>query len=206
MSILRFQTNVPVEVALAYSDGKEVEGQYGPQQMFSLAESPNGEKTMYVPPIVAERFKELHIDRGQRVQVCKAEVKNGQRRGIEWQVTRIDPDPRCQNPPRPEPPAPLPAKVNGAAVPVRAGGDPGNGQSITPVRAANGNGHTPLPFSASGHGQYCLSALVNTIDMCIAAEQYAQVKGRDLHFTSEDIRAFTISFFIQHSRENGGLR
>lgn len=109
MSVLRFQTNVPVEVALAYSDGKEIEGQYGPQVMFSLAESPNGEKTMYVPPIVAERFRELHIDKGQRVRVCKDEVKNGNRRGIQWDVSRIDPDPRWEHPAPGQPAAPSPA-------------------------------------------------------------------------------------------------
>jgi hypothetical protein len=36
--ILRFDTNVPVEVALRFSDGKHVEGRYGDQVMYSLGQ------------------------------------------------------------------------------------------------------------------------------------------------------------------------
>jgi len=59
---------------------------------------------------------------------------------------------------------------------------------------------------ATGHGQFLLSAIVNTIDICAAAQQYAAAKGMAITFSSEDIRAFAISTFIQHSRENGGGR
>lgn len=64
--ILRFETNVPVEVALRFSDGKHVEGRYGDQVMYSLAD----ERIIYVPPIVERKIQELQIERwrsaGQR--------------------------------------------------------------------------------------------------------------------------------------------
>ncbi len=206
MSVLRFQTNVPVEVALAYSDGKEVEGQYGPQLMFSLAEAPNGEKTMYVPPIVAERLKELHVDRGQRVQICKAEVKSGNRRSIEWQVTRIDPDPRWQNPPRPEPAAPPPAMVVGAAVPIRStGSDPGNGQSSTP---ANGNSHPPVNGHATANGvpywdpkAKLLRCYDEAIDVLVLARDHAAGKGLPVQFTGEDLRQVAATLYIDAGKD-----
>jgi hypothetical protein len=47
---LKFQLNVPARVALSFPTGKEVEGQFGPQIMFSLCLAPAGEKLMYVPP------------------------------------------------------------------------------------------------------------------------------------------------------------
>jgi hypothetical protein len=34
---VQFQTNVPVEVALKYNDGREVTGQYGDQVLYSRA-------------------------------------------------------------------------------------------------------------------------------------------------------------------------
>lgn len=197
MSVLRFQTNVPAEVALAYDGGKEVEGQYGPQIMFSLAAAPGGENTMYLPPHVAERMRELRIAKGERFAVTKAEVKSGNRKGIEWQVQRVDP------PKQSELAAPPHANGNGAATREVTGDGPApNGHSTTPVR----NNHTPVPFVATGHGQFLLSAIVNTIDICAAAQQYAAAKGMAITFSSEDIRAFAISTFIQHSRENGGGR
>ena len=90
-SKVQFQTNIPVEVALAYDGGKQVEGNYGPQVMYSLSQAPNGETTMYVPPIVANRLAELKVTRGQPVQICKAEVQTGTRKSIQWKVVRVDP-------------------------------------------------------------------------------------------------------------------
>ena len=36
--IIRFQPNVPVEIALKYSTGKRVQGRYGEQYFFSLVD------------------------------------------------------------------------------------------------------------------------------------------------------------------------
>lgn len=94
---VRFSTNIPEEVALRFADGKQVQSRIeggADQMMYSLA----GERVMYVPLHVAEKIRELHIGPGERFTVCKAEVKNGNRRGIEWQVSRVDPDPRRQEP------------------------------------------------------------------------------------------------------------
>lgn len=57
---VQFQTNVPVEVALKYNDGKEVSGQYGDQVLYTLTDG----RVMYVPPIVKRRIDELGIGRG----------------------------------------------------------------------------------------------------------------------------------------------
>jgi hypothetical protein len=77
-----FQTNVPVEVALKYGDGKDVNGQYGDQVLYTLTDS----SVMYVPPIVRKQIEDLGIGRGDLFNVTKAEKKNGARRTIEWQV------------------------------------------------------------------------------------------------------------------------
>jgi hypothetical protein len=77
-----FQTNVPVTVSLAYPDGIEVEGRYGDQVMYTLAD----ERVMYVPPIVREKIRDLGVRQGELVTICKTERRDGNRRFLEWKV------------------------------------------------------------------------------------------------------------------------
>ena len=93
MSTLKVPVNQPVQVALAYPTGKEVQGQYGPQVLFSLCLAPGGEKSMYVPPAVAEQIQNLGIAKGEPFQIVKVEVPNGTRPKVEWRVTRLKPEP-----------------------------------------------------------------------------------------------------------------
>lgn len=93
MSALKLSVNTPVQVALSYPTGKEVQGQYGPQVLFSLCLAPGGEKAMYVPPAVAEQIQSLGIVKGEPFQIVKAEVTNGGRPKVEWRVTRLKPEP-----------------------------------------------------------------------------------------------------------------
>src|ERR1700733_715800 len=79
---LQFQTNVPVDVALKYNDGKEVTGQYGDQVLYTLTDG----RVMYVPPIVKKKIDELGIGRGELFTITKGDQQpNGtapaQRRG-----------------------------------------------------------------------------------------------------------------------------
>jgi len=60
-----------------------------------------------------------------------------------------------------------------------------------------------VPFAGRQDGQYILSALVNMIDICAAAQQYAQAKGMQLRFSGEDVRALAITCFIQQKKEGG---
>src|SRR5271168_5370576 len=79
---VQFQTNVSIDVALKYNDGKEVTGQYGDQVLYTLTDG----RVMYVPPIVKKKIDELGIGRGELVTITKAEKKSGTRRTIEWVV------------------------------------------------------------------------------------------------------------------------
>src|SRR5579872_1843419 len=58
---LVFQTNIPVEVALKYGDGKDVTGQYGDQVLYTLTDG----RVTYVPPIVRKQIEDLEIGRGE---------------------------------------------------------------------------------------------------------------------------------------------
>src|SRR5215475_13396896 len=81
---IAFQTNVPVTVALAYADGLQVEGRFGDQILYTLAD----ERVMYVPPVVRTKLVELGIQPREPFTICKAERKEGNRRFIEWQVNK----------------------------------------------------------------------------------------------------------------------
>jgi hypothetical protein len=84
--ILRFNTNSPVEVALRYDDGKRVEGRYGEKVMFTL----EGDQVMYVPPVVAKQIRELGIRAREIFEICKAELREENKRWIEWRVRRLE--------------------------------------------------------------------------------------------------------------------
>jgi hypothetical protein len=80
---IQFQTNIPVEVALKYADGKDVTGDYGDQVLYSLTDG----RVMYVPPIVKKQIQDLDIAKGELFTITKAEEKSGTRRTVKWLVT-----------------------------------------------------------------------------------------------------------------------
>ena len=86
MNLVRFEMNVPTEVALQSSAGVAIEGRYGTRMMFNLADG----RVMYVPPIVASKIEAEGILPGERFQLCKAAVKTGQKRSVEWLLERVN--------------------------------------------------------------------------------------------------------------------
>jgi hypothetical protein len=92
MNTLKFAVNVPARVALSFPTGKPVEGQYGPQVMFSLCLAPAGETSMFLPPIAAAEIQKLGIAKGEPFEICKASVPNGDKPKIEWRVKRFQPE------------------------------------------------------------------------------------------------------------------
>ena len=179
---VQFQTNVPIEVALKYNDGKEVTGQYGDQVLYTLTDG----RVMYVPPIVKKKIDELGIGRGELFTITKAEKKNGTRRTIEWVVATDGcgdrkPQRREQQP-------------NGTAPAQQRRGGAGSAP-------ANGNGHRPSSLSdakgflVTGHGQFLLQALAAAVDVASATERYAAACGLQLQFTSEDLREIGLSIY-----------
>jgi len=91
--ILRFEMNVPAEVALKEAGlGKPIEGRYGNRVMYTLAD----DRVMYVAPSVASRSSYLDIQPGELFHVCKQVKKQRTKRLIEWQVERLPSDPDTQ--------------------------------------------------------------------------------------------------------------
>lgn len=65
--VVRFVPNTPVEVALQFQTGKNVEGQYGPQTMFSL----EGNKVMYLDAGPAKMVETLAPRVGEPFLIVK---------------------------------------------------------------------------------------------------------------------------------------
>ena len=197
--IIRFTTNRPVEVAFRRGGAKRVSGHYGPQIMYTLTD----ERVMYVPLIVADRIQELGIGYGEPFEICKAEVRDGNKRSIEWRVSRAEQPQQPVSSPNP------PVASDSALVSVQEQPNPGgNGHS-------NGASHarfevawdgTLLPVPVTGTAVTVMETALNAaVDIAQRVEHRASLNRRGLQFKSDDIRAIGLTMFIQAMRD-GGVR
>lgn len=195
-STIRFQTNVPEVVALAFSDGLDVEGRYGDQVLYTLAD----DRKMYVPPIVRSKILELGIDKQEQFTICKREIVDGRRRRIEWQVGK-GADIGAEN-------GSAPAKAaKPTEAPVQSKGSEPQTQSTPPPRppvngsaaATGAAGDAPRPKTKLE------DALKTVIYSISSAQAFAKEIGFQIPpFTSEDISKMAMTLTIEG--RNGGQR
>ena len=178
--ILRFNTNSPVEVALRWDDGKRVEGRYGEQVMYSL----EGDRVMYVPPVVAQQIRALGIRAREIFEICKAELREENKRWIEWRVRRIE-----------EPRHPAPSgnvSEAAAASPSNNAQNHRNGTThqTRPLDLQASPDGTLLPVPVTGAGITAMElAMSGAAEIAQRVESRARIRNYSLQFTSEDIRA-----------------
>ena len=179
---VQFQTNIPIEIALKYGDGKEVSGQYGDQVMYTLTD----DRVMYVPPIVKRRIEELGIGRGELFTLTKAEKKNGTRRTIEWLVAAGEREERATQ---------ITQELNGRQRRHGAAGEAvaGNGHARRTAASSDAKG-----FLVTGQGQLLLQALAAAVDAVATTERYATACGVELQFTSEDVREIGLRIYATY--------
>jgi len=195
--ILRFNTNTPVELALRWDDGRRVEGRYGEQIMYTL----DDDRVMYVPPVVASRIRELGIRAKEVFEICKAELREDNRRWIEWRVKRLE------QPRHPVASANVPDAA--ATIPSSNAQDHGNGStrqpsSKPPLAFEASSDGTLLPVPVTGAGITAMELSMNgAAEIAQRVESRARMRNYSLQFTSEDIRAIGLTMFIQAMRERG---
>jgi hypothetical protein len=191
--ILRFSTNAPIEVALRYDDGKRVEGRYGEQVMYAL----EGDRVMYVPPVVAKQINELGIRAREVFEICKAELREENKRWIEWRVRRLE---------EPRQPGSL-GNVSEAAATDLSGQAQNhrNGsthQHARPLDLQATSDGTLLPVAVTGAGITAMElAMSGAAEIAQRVESRARLRNYSLQFNSEDIRAIGLTMFIQAMRE-----
>jgi len=81
-TILKLEPNVPTELALENPAGLEVQGNYGPQVLFTLT----NRRRLYVPLEVGKEIRSLTLAPGQPFTICKVQ-REGQR-SFNWVVER----------------------------------------------------------------------------------------------------------------------
>jgi len=193
--VLRFNTNTPVELALRWDDGKRVDGRYGEQIMYTLID----DRVIYVPPIVATRIRELGIRANQVFEICKAELRQENKRWIEWRVRKIE-EPRHPAPSgnAPEAAASVP---NNDAQDHRNGTTQPNPKALDLEAAPDG---TLLPVPVTGAGITAMElAMSGAAEIAQRVESRSRMRNCSLQFTSEDIRAIGLTMFILTMRERG---
>lgn len=197
METIRFEANVPQQICLKFTKGLEVEGNYGPQVMFTLADG----RRMYLTPEAAKRLE--GVTPGVPFMMCKK--LNG--KAVRWIVGNDTPIPTS---------APMERLAKSASTmthPASAAEewvfDEHVGQmvrmsSAPPVAALKHAGPVVDALGAapdrSPAAAGMMAVLHAAITAAVNAEEYAERIGRPLSFTTEDIRSMAISMYIQKSK------
>jgi len=221
VNILRFQPNVPIRVALQSPQGVVVEGRYGNRMMFTLVDG----RVMYVPPIVATKIEAEGIGAGERFELCKAQIKNGHGRSVEWALRRLDPEEQLAEI-APDTPAPEPQLEHDLRVSAElANAKKANHESAelpnsppapaTPTTNGNGNGNgngavpaSPVPVAAQNDNPQPRSvtklehALKTAISAAHNAEKYGSELGYVVRFDADAIKSMAITVLINMSGES----
>jgi hypothetical protein len=158
-----------------------------------------GDRVMYVPPVVAQQIRELGIRAREIFEICKAELCEENRRRIEWRVKKIE-QPR-------HPPSLGNVPEAAASIPSSQAQNHRNGNTDHRPRPldlhASADG-TLLPVPVTGAGITAMElAMSGAAEVAQRVESRARMRNYSLQFTSEDIRAIGLTMFIQAMRERG---
>ena len=221
MNILRFQPNVPTQVALQSPQGVVVEGRYGNRMMFSLTDG----RVMYVPPIVATRIEAAGIAAGERFELCKAQIKNGHGRSVEWALRRLEPEEQLAkialDTPAPESQLEHDLRVSAEMANAKRASQESPESPhpapapATPMTNGNGNGNaagtvpaTPVPVAPQNEQPQPRSltklehALKTAISAAHNAEKYGSELGYVVRFDADAIKSMAITVLINMSGES----
>jgi len=83
---VKFETNVPVLVVLAQTEGMDVQGRYGDEVMYNLQDG----RVMFVPVSIPDEIRKLEVEPGETLQVCHRKVEVLGEPCIEWMVSRME--------------------------------------------------------------------------------------------------------------------
>jgi hypothetical protein len=206
---LRFEMNAPVEVNLQCEDGVVIAGRYGDRVKYTLADN----RAMYLAPFVARRIRDLGIRAGEPFKICKRQLKNGNRKTVDWLVERLDAEGETQierdlrdsieianeqhesSPTVPAAPMKrltiMPLRTNSVpdAVPPGANGSSNDQSTRTEVPETDSGNQRP-PETQLAH------ALKTAIAAAVDAEKFAKTLDYNIRFTTDDVRSMGITILI----------
>ena len=215
---IKFQTNIPVEAALKFPEGRLCDSQFGdPQYMFTTVD----DRVFFVAEKVAQKIHGLRLKPEEPFEIIKAEKDYGNnRKGIEWQVNRVGFVPGEQQdgtfavPTQPvagvTAPAPVAAALTERLKQQLNTGDGtkaaiGNGNGSSGSKNGIGNGHAAAPEDSASlvpWAAFLLQQTKQVIDVYALACHYANAQHGSIVRT-DDVRALMTTAYINLSKQGG---
>lgn len=198
---IKFESNVPVTVTLSYAVGKQVDGQFGPQIMYSL----EGNQVMFVDMAVSQKINMLEPDAGESLVICKR-PKNGST-PARWDVwlspatEQLRAAKGAPAVPAEDPPSELERELAASVEQIRQR----EGALLTARRPTGTNGPVAVPVqrqmgTASVKATY-LSAMTEFLLAAGRATRSAEItlgaEGGSVRFDSRDVAALATTLLIQ---------
>jgi hypothetical protein len=199
---VRFEANQPETITLRFSEGRPVEGRYGPQVMYSLIDG----RVLYAEPELARAIEASGASQGDTITVTKRQNRKGRTVSTTWEVERHEPEPAeamDEAPAWVDTPRSEWRQVKDIAAEGRSPMTPMRAIAIHEQRKAAAEARREAPERSKRDQLW--EALTSAIDAAAAATKYAQEKGLPVLFASEDIRAMALSLYISADRA-GGVR
>jgi len=158
---------------------------------------------MYVPPIVANKIEAEGIGPGERFELCKAQVKTGQRRSIEWSVRRLDPEePRVEERSNAVPETQLESELRASVemANVKNGKESTAASTDSAVATAPATGDASRAAVPGPPASPPLTKLESALKTAIAAAHNAEKFGAEIgyvvRFDSDAIKSMAITVLI----------
>ena len=197
---IKFQTNTPQKLLFPWGDYMDVNGQYGPQFMYTIEQEGQRDK-LYATPSLHRQLQEAQVGPGCVLAITKVEGEGNRK---EWVV-----EPEVEAEAIPEPEAeraeeaewqPVAGKRNGNGQPAAAEGKK-NGHPVERTPAA-----APAP-SASGNGKpspegqsFASLELAMNSSLRASWEAWCALEEGPA-FSGEDVRAVAITLFLECARK-----
>jgi hypothetical protein len=195
MAIIKFETNVPQLLSLAFSEGKPVVSPMtGAQLMFSTVDADR----FYVPPIVGEKLKEHGVTARQQFELCRRQVG----RSIEWQVKTHN---AAADAVSQATPTAAPVRTVNETTPKEYTGnrDRSMTAALDATYTAMSQPAQPAPREISPRAKQMMAAMLDAVDVVIETERYLERRGLEVQAEFESIRAIAATFFIQGCKGGG---
>lgn len=182
---LEFELNVPRILAMAYAEGKPCNSRSGDSLMWTTTA---GER-FFTDPYVGDRARAAGLAVGVPMEWEKIEVRQGNRRMVEFQVRPLRNG----------------TSVPGGGAPAPIGVKAENGQhNPTPAPLPTWDEHVarqpapPAPVNGAGDTGAAILARCyhEAIDVALAAVAYAESKGLRITPAFEDVRAMAATLCI----------
>lgn len=222
---IQFSTNLPVELALQFLEPKLVPSNFGGNQaMFSTTDGRVFFVSEAVGNIIAGQLRDLGVQKGVPVEICKCEADAGRgRKTIRWTVAQIGPAVGAQPDgtfavPAAAPPVEteLERKLRESVERAKAGASagtpaPATAASQQPLASnqpngsskPNGlNGHAATHEIPTGWAPYLLQQANSLIDVFAAALQHSAKYGAAVK--PDDVRSIVLSCFINVTKGGNG--